>query len=104
MSPPLLHSGSDHALEQACRDAEVLVSRVAKLVLHASALAARMEAMPVAADLRAAHQRSERVRVLRDAAEAGRRSITRAGSPPWPTTDVHPAQRGAGAPTADGRG
>ena len=72
----------EDALDRACRDVEQTVSRVAKLVLHASALADRMDAMAAAGPQTAA-QRQARLRLLRDAAEAGRRTL---GQVPVATT------------------
>ena len=76
MRGPSLQQTSARALEQACRDVEATVSRVAKVVLHASALADRLE-MTAAGEPLLALQRQERIRVLRGAAEAGRRRIRR---------------------------
>lgn len=70
---PLRQTHED-ALDRACRDVEQTVSRVARLVLHASALADRMDAMAVDGP-HAAAQRQARLRLLRDAAEAGRRTL-----------------------------
>jgi hypothetical protein len=78
MRTPFLPSDSVGALEQACQDVEGTVSRLAKLVLHASALADRMDAVELT-DPPLDHGRSEHVRVLRQAAEAGRRAIAEAG-------------------------
>ena len=74
LSTRFLRRSSAAAREQACLEVEVSVSRLAKLVLHASALADRMEAIP-ASDLDSVRRRRERVRVLRGAAEAGERAI-----------------------------
>jgi hypothetical protein len=72
MRTPSLPSDAASALEQACQDVEGTVSRLAKIVLHASALADRMDAVAgTGAPLD--QGQSESVRVLRQAAEAGRR-------------------------------
>ncbi len=78
MRAPFLPPDADGALDTACRDVEGEVSRLAKLVLHASALADRMEA-PAMADPPGRPGHSDHVRVLRQAAEAGRRAISQAG-------------------------
>lgn len=73
MRGPHVRRASERALDEVCRDVEATVCRVAKLVLHASALADRMDRTAgVPADGGAA---AERVRVLREAAEAGRRTL-----------------------------
>lgn len=74
MRGPSLQQTAEDALEQACRAVETTVSRVAKVVLHASALADRFELTTPEEPLLAL-QCQERVRVLRSAAEAGRRTI-----------------------------
>lgn len=89
---------SDRALEHACQEVEATVSRVAKLVLHASALADRMETT-AAADPHTAVQRRERVRLLRAAAEAGRRTISQVELVEPSGGAPVPAQTGSG-PTA----
>lgn len=76
MTAPFLRHDADSALEQACREVEGTVSRLAKIVLHASALAERMDAA-AGTELRASPRHSEHVRVLRQAAEAGRQAISR---------------------------
>lgn len=74
MSGSSLRPASEDALDRACRDVEETVSRVAKVVLHASALADRMDALaPAGASPAPQHQ--ERLRLLRGAAEAGRRTL-----------------------------
>ena len=78
MSAQFLRRRSDLAREQACREVELSVTRMAKLVLHASALADRTEAMSTA-DLETGRRRRERVLVLRRAAESGERAIRRIG-------------------------
>ena len=78
MRTPFLPSDADRALDQACRDVEGTVSRLAKIVLHASALAERLAAA-APADPPARHEQREHVRVLRRAAEAGRQAISQAG-------------------------
>lgn len=72
MPGPLPQAGCELALDGACRDVEATIARVAKLVLHASALADRMDRVT---DPDTTPQRQQRVRVLRDAAEAGRRTM-----------------------------
>ena len=81
MRTPFLPNESDHALEVACRAVEGEVSRLAKLVLHASALADRMDAG--AAGQPTSPRHSDSVRVLRQAAEAGRQAIARTGAAAW---------------------
>ena len=71
-----LHLTDARTLDDACRDVEDTVSRIAKVVLHASALADRIDTM-AAAEPHSTPQRQERLRVLRGAAEAGRRTIER---------------------------
>ena len=78
MPPSVPQRSSTYALDQACTDADAMVTRIARFVLHASALAERMDGMPVT-DLRAAHLRAERVLALQVAAGAGRRAISRIG-------------------------
>ena len=51
---------------------------IARLVALTTALADRMEQLPVP-DLRTAQQRSARIAVLREAAEAGRRALAGRG-------------------------
>ena len=89
---------SSEALEGACRDVEATVSRVAKVVLHASALADRMDTA-AATDPHTTRQRQERVRVLRGAAEAGRRTILQVQLAAGPGDDVRADGR-APRPTA----
>lgn len=72
----LLHT-SDVAREAAARNIEIVVERVANLVLNVSSLADRMEAKPVT-DLDEAVERRARVKVLRDAGHAGQEAIRRA--------------------------
>lgn len=67
----------DLAREAATRNVELAVQQVANLVLNVSALADRMEARQ-AGNLDEARERRERVKVLRDAAQAGREAIRRA--------------------------
>jgi hypothetical protein len=74
MRGSILRQTSEEALERACRDVEATVSRVAKVVLHASALADRIDTT-APTEAHTALQRQERLRVLRGAAEAGRRTI-----------------------------
>ena len=78
MRTPSLPSDAASALEQACREVEGTVSRLAKIVLHASALADRMDAV-AGTDAPLDQGQSESVRVLRQAAEAGRRAISQVG-------------------------
>lgn len=81
MRAPSMPTDSDRALEAACRDVECEVSRLAKLVLHASALADRMDATAVVQPTSPNH--GDHVRVLRQAAEAGREAICRTGAAAW---------------------
>lgn len=61
-------------MEAACREVEATVSRVTRIVLHASALADRLDAGAAVTGplgpVQAGH-----VRVLRDAADSGRRVV-----------------------------
>jgi hypothetical protein len=83
MRGPHARRASERALDDVCRDVEATVCRIAKLVLHASALADRMDrTADVPADGRVA---GERVRVLREAAEAGRRTLAQVCGAPGST-------------------
>jgi len=62
--------------EQACRDVEDSIRRIAAIVLHASALAERMDA-PAVTDVPSRRARPDRVRALRAAAAAGEHAIRR---------------------------
>ena len=72
-----LRHRSQVARDTAVQDVETTVQQLAKLVLNASALIDRMEARP-ARDNEEARERAARVKVLRDAAHAGREAIRRA--------------------------
>lgn len=87
MRSPVRHQQDELDLERSCREVEAAVSRVAKVVLLASALAEQVDARS-AVDPAVAAQRPGRVRLLRDAAEAGRRTISELAAPARP-----PAQR-----------
>lgn len=62
------------AREQARLQVEASERAIARFVQLASALADRMEAAPLG-DLQRARERSDRVRLLRDAAGAGERAL-----------------------------
>lgn len=76
LSGQFLRHRSQVAREAAIRNLEIAVQRVASLVLNASSLADRLEAMP-STDLDKARDRKARVKVLRDAASAGQAAIER---------------------------
>ena len=74
MRGPLLRRRTDPALDTACQVVETTVSRVAKLVLHASALADRMElAAAVTGPL--SPEQARHLRVLRTTADTGRQVL-----------------------------
>jgi hypothetical protein len=71
---PLLRRRPERALDAACREVEATVSRVTRIVLHASALADRLDA-GAAVDGPLGPVQAGHVRVLREAAESGRRVV-----------------------------
>lgn len=76
MPDSFLRPASEVERERACREVEDSIRRIATLVLHASALAERMDAL-AATDVPSGPSRPDRVRALRAAAAAGEHAICR---------------------------
>jgi len=59
---------------------EAVIDRVARLVIHAQALADRTAALPVLGEAADRHRRADRLRLLRAAVDLGQRAITAAAA------------------------
>jgi len=61
-----------------CLELEAVIDRVARLVIHAQALADRTAALPVIVEAADRHRRANRLHLLRAAVDLGQRAITAA--------------------------
>ncbi len=77
---------------------EAVIDRLARLVIHAQALADRTAALPVIVEAAARHRRADRLHLLRTAVDLGQRAITAAAAE---TLDI--AQQIASSPGSAGR-
>ncbi len=63
-----------------CLELEAVIDRLARLVIHAQALADRTAALPAIGEAADRHRRADHLRLLRAAVDLGQRAITAAAA------------------------
>jgi len=78
LQPPRPPSQARPVVLDSCLELEAVIDRLARLVIHAQALADRTAALPVIVEAADRHRRADRLRLLRAAVDLGQRAITAA--------------------------